>query len=134
MLSKPFPRIDETSRPFWNACNAGRLLIQCCADCRRFNYYPRVCCPSCRSGSLEWVDVPGSGQIVTHTTIHRTHHESFDAEAPYVFAAVRLNEGPVIYARITNAPAEASSFLGHPVRAVFEALTDNQKILAFQLV
>jgi len=133
MLAKPIPRIDETSRPFWDACNKERLRIQRCADCRDFNYYPRVCCPSCRSGTLEWVDVSGSGRIVTHTTIYRTHHDSFNAEAPYVFAAVRLDEGPIIYAQILGAPAEAS-LVGRTVRAVFETLTPHQKILSFKLV
>jgi uncharacterized OB-fold protein len=70
---------------------------------------------------------------VTHTTVHRTHHDSFDAEAPYVFAAVRLSEGPVIYARILDAPVEGVSLLGRPVTAVFEALTPDQNILAFRL-
>jgi uncharacterized OB-fold protein len=134
MLAKPFPRIDETSRPFWEACNSGRVRIQCCKECRRFNYYPRVCCPSCRCGDLEWVDVSGAGEIVTHTTIHRTHHDSFNAEAPYVFGAVRLAEGPIIFAHITDAPVEGVSLLGRAVKAVFEPLAPDQKILAFQLV
>jgi uncharacterized OB-fold protein len=135
VLSKPTPRIDETSRPFWEACNAERVLIQRCAnpECRRFNYYPRVCCPVCHSGALEWAEASGEAEIVTHTTIHRTHHDSFNSEAPFVFAAVRLLEGPVVYARIKNAPSDGASLLGRRVKAVFEQLSAQQKLLAFRL-
>jgi uncharacterized protein len=129
------PRIDSVNRPFWEGCNAERVVIQRCrgAECGKFIYYPRVCCPHCRSAALEWVEVTGDGEVVSHTTIHRPHHDSFYPETPYVFAAVRLREGPIVYARLDDAPVDGRSLLGSPARAVFHQHSPTQKLLAFAL-
>jgi uncharacterized OB-fold protein len=135
VVEKPLPRIDPVSRPFWEACNAGRLVIQRCQNpaCSRFVYYPRVCCPHCQTRDLEWTEVAGSGEVVTHTTIHRPHHAGFYGEAPFVFAAVRLREGPIVYARLEGAPVDGRSLIGRQVSAVFTAHSATQKLLAFTL-
>ena len=48
-----------------------------------------------------WVEVPGRGKIVSHTTIHRPHHDGFNAER-YVFAAIEI-EGAQLYAQVPGA-------------------------------
>jgi uncharacterized OB-fold protein len=107
---KPQPRVNALTRPFWDGANARRLMIQRCTqvDCRKAVIYPRVCCPHCQASTLEWIEATGRGTIVSHTTVRRTHHDGFNAEAPYVFAAVALEEGPVIYAQVPGAPLEES--------------------------
>jgi uncharacterized OB-fold protein len=109
-ILKPQPRVNELTRPFWDGANARRLMIQRCthADCRKAVFYPRVCCPHCQASALEWIEAQGRGTIVSHTTVRRTHHDGFNAEAPYVFAAVKLEEGPLIYAQVPGAPLEQS--------------------------
>jgi uncharacterized OB-fold protein len=110
MSVKPQPRVNALTRPCWDGVNQRRLMIQRCqqADCGRAVFYPRVCCPHCHGSRLQWIEASGVGTIVSHTTVRRTHHEGFDAEAPYVFAAVALAEGPVIYAQLPGAPLEGS--------------------------
>ncbi|MFY7852795.1 MAG: Zn-ribbon domain-containing OB-fold protein [Brevundimonas sp.] len=109
-LLKPQPRVNDLTRPFWDGASARRLMIQRCTqpDCRRAVFYPRVCCPHCHGGGLEWIQASGQGSIVSQTTVRRTHHDGFNAEAPYVFAAVALKEGPIVYAQIPGAPLEES--------------------------
>jgi uncharacterized OB-fold protein len=135
LAAKPNPRIDATSRPFWEACNSSRLLIQQCTSpqCKRFIYYPRVCCPHCQEGDLKWIEASGAGEVATHTTIHRTHHDGFNDDVPFIFAAIRLAEGPIIYGRLGNAPTDGSSLVGRSVRAIFEQHAPEQKLVAFQL-
>lgn len=134
MHNRPTPRITALSRPFWDGCNAGRLVIQQCAapDCGRFVYFPRVACPHCHRDTLNWREVSGRGSIVSHTTVHRPHHEMFDPLVPYVFAAVGLDEGPIVYARVRNADP-AANLLRRQVTAAFEPGTDNQHILVFEV-
>lgn len=135
MAEKPMPRIDAINRPFWEACNAERVVIQRCAAsaCGSYVYYPRVCCPNCRNANLEWVEVSGTGEVVTHTTIHRPHHEAFYSEAPYVFAAIRLSEGPIVYGIVEGAPTDGRSLVGRSVAAAFRTHSPAQKLLAFRL-
>lgn len=133
-MQKPLPRITSVDRPFWNACNEERVLIQrCTADgCGQHVYYPRVCCPHCHRDTLEWTEVSGMGSIVSHTMVHRTHHDSFNEHTPYVFAAVRLDEGPIVYARIEGGE-NREDLTGRKVTAVFEQLSITQKVLSFKL-
>lgn len=133
-MMKPMPGISPLSAPFWQGCNDGRLIIQRCTadECGRFVHYPRVACPYCHRDSLVWQQVSGLGSVATHTTIHRPHHESFDALVPYVFAAVELDEGPILFARLKDVDPSAD-LLGRAVRAAFETHEDEQRMLVFTL-
>lgn len=132
-MLKPQPRITELNRPFWNGCNEGRLMIQRCLACDKAIFYPRVCCPFCQHGELGWVEASGSGEVISHTTVHRTHHDGFNAEAPYVFAAIALDEGPCLYAQLKDAPVDGSSLVGCRVRVEFVPHGPQLKMAAFRL-
>jgi uncharacterized OB-fold protein len=133
---KPQPRVNEVSQPFWTGVNEGRVRIQQCTNsfCGRAVFYPRVCCPFCHTPDLQWVDATGRGRIVSHTTIHRTHHDGFNAERPYVFAAVQLEEGVLFYGQVPGAPGDGSSLIGRQVQAEFVEHGPGRKIVVFRLV
>ncbi|MEP9347732.1 OB-fold domain-containing protein [Xanthobacter sp. KR7-225] len=132
--AKPAPRLSAINRPFWQACNDERLMLQRCAapQCRRFVFYPRACCPHCGGGALTWEQASGAGTVTTFTVVHRPHHESFYAEAPFVFAAVTLDEGVLIYTRIECDPEAVDDLIGTPVEVVFRALSPTQKAPYFR--
>jgi len=132
-MLKPQPRITELNRPFWNGCNEGRLMIQHCLACEKAIFYPRVCCPFCQHGVLEWVQATGTGKVVSHTTVHRTHHEGFNAQAPYVFAAIGLDEGPCLYAELNGAPIDGTSLVGRRVQVEFAQHGPQLRIAVFRL-
>ena len=131
---KPQPRVSEIARPFWDAANEGKLLIQRCAspDCGRAVFYPRVCCPYCKGADLVWIEASGRGRVISHATVRRTHHDGFNAEAPYVFAAIGLVEGPLIYGQVPGAPLEGS-LIGREVAVVFAEHGPGRRIPAFRL-
>jgi uncharacterized OB-fold protein len=133
VAATPVPRVSVVNRPFFEGCNAGALRIQRCAEpgCRRHIFYPRVCCPHCGGGEVEWVDASGRGSVISFTVVHRPGHSAFLAEAPYVFAAVRLAEGPTIYGRLDVSPDATRGLIGRPVRAVFRDHVPGQRLVAF---
>ncbi len=118
---KPQPRVTSLTRPFWDGANERRLMIQRCTApaCGKAVFYPRVCCPYCKSPALEWVQASGTGHVISHTTVHRTHHDGFNADVPYVFAAIGLDEGACMYAQLPDAPTDGRSLVGMPVRVDF---------------
>lgn len=132
---KPQPRVNELTRPFWDGANQRRLMIQRCTapDCGKAVFYPRVCCPYCKSSNLEWVQASGSGRVISHTTIHRTHHDGFNCDAPYVFAAIELAEGPCMYAQMPGAPLDGTSIMGASVRVNFVEHGPQRMMPVFQL-
>lgn len=130
---KPQPRITPLNEPFWAGCNEGVLMIQRCGACGQHVFYPRVCCPFCHEDKLSWIQASGRGNVISHTTIRRTHHDGFNAEAPYVFAAIAMEEGPYIYAQMPGAPVDAASMIGRPVNVKFVPHGPSQKIPVFTL-
>jgi len=118
---KPQPRVNALTRPFWDGANERRLMIQRCTSqaCGKAVFYPRVCCPFCKSRDLRWIEATGIGRVISHTTVHRTHHDGFNGDAPYVFAAIALEEGPCMYAQMPWAPSDGRSLVGAAVRVDF---------------
>lgn len=129
---KPQPRVNGVTSPFWEGANAGKLMIQRCSKCGSAIFYPRVCCPFCKEADLAWEEASGRGQIISHTTVRRTHHDGFNTDAPYVFAAVALEEGPCIYGQVPNAPLE-SSLVGREVRVDFVEHGPGRKMPIFRV-
>jgi len=134
MMLKPQPRVTEVNRPFWDSCNDGRLTMQRCrnSECGKTVFYPRVCCPHCHGADLDWVDVGNSGRIMSHTTVHRPHHDGFLAEVPYVFAAIEI-AGAILYAQVLGAPVDGSSLIGRAVSVEFVPHGPDRRLAAFRL-
>jgi uncharacterized OB-fold protein len=132
---KPQPRVNEVSQPFWDGVNEGRIRLQRCTKqgCGHTVFYPRVCCPHCRAAGLEWFDASGEGRVLSHTTIHRAHHDGFNEDLPYVFAAIELVEGVIFYAQLVDAPADGQSLLGRKVKALIAPHGPGRKIVMFAL-
>jgi uncharacterized protein len=133
-MLKPQPRVTEINRPYWEACNDGRLTMQRClnSSCRKTVFYPRACCPHCHQAALEWIEVSRRGAIVSHTTVHRPHHDGFANEVPYVFAAIEI-DGAQLYAQVLNAPTDGRSLIGRAVSVNFVDHGPNQKMPVFVL-
>ena len=55
----------------------------------------------------------------------------FGPEAPYVFVAVALAEGPLMYSRLAGTPPE--NLIGRSVRAVFVVHGPDQMVPFFEL-
>lgn len=133
---KPSPRPTPINLPYLEGCNRGELRLQRCGDpaCRKYVFYPRVCCPHCGSGTLTWERVSGEGRIASFSRIHRPQHESFFAEAPYYFIAVRLDEGPLVFSRLHHeGPLSESGLIGRRVRATFVEHAPGQRLPFFRL-
>lgn len=133
MQQGPQPRITDVNRPFWDGCRKGRLMLQRCTDsaCARFVFYPRVCCPYCGGGVLEWQRASGGGRLQSWTVVHRPGHAAFMPDVPYVFAAVVLAEGPLIYGRMMVHPDAPTLSVGTELRMVFPSVSAGVVLPAF---
>jgi uncharacterized protein len=88
--SKPLPVVTEESRPFWEGCRQGKLLLQYCASCQQYQFYPRLYCMQCGSDELQWVEASGHGVIYSYTIIHQNKPPEFVHDTPYNVAIVQL--------------------------------------------
>jgi uncharacterized OB-fold protein len=65
---------------------AGVLRYQRCGGCGLATFFPRLVCPHCGGGRLEWADSEGRGEVYATTT---TRSRSGD----YNVALIDLDEG-----------------------------------------
>ncbi|MFF4776627.1 Zn-ribbon domain-containing OB-fold protein [Microtetraspora fusca] len=109
---------DPLSRAFWDGARNGVLVLQRCADCGRWQHYPRPLCLGCESTSLESVPASGSGTIYSCTTVRISARP--DLEPPYIAAIVELDEGPRM---LTNVAGDTAR-IGDRVRIGWRHRTD----------
>lgn len=128
---KPLPVVTEESRPFWEGCRKGQLMLQYCTECYRYQFYPRLYCMQCGSQALRWVEASGQGVIYSYTIIHQNKSAEFINDTPYNVAIVQLQEGPRMMSNIVDIdPGELRVDL--PVTVVFDQVTDSITLPRFR--
>lgn len=128
--SKPLPRPDALTEPFWRAAGERRLLVQRCSACGSAQFYPRGHCARCFAPDPAWVESSGRGHVHTFTVTHRNQDPAFADECPYVFALVELEEGVLLTANIVGVDA-ADVSIGMPVRVDFATVTADLSLPQF---
>jgi len=129
--AKPLPRVNETTRPYWEAAREGRFLLQRCTKCARFIHYPRPWCPGCWSIALEWVEGSGRGRVVTYTVVHQAPFASYAGDVPYVLAVIALAEGPQMMANVVGV-APSAVRIDLEVEVTFEERADGFRVPQFK--
>lgn len=105
-IKRPLPAPDNVTRPYWEGCAHGKLLVQRCTACGQHQFYPRAMCTHC-AGEPEWVQAAGLGEVHTFTVLHQNKTPPWGGLGPYVVAMVELDEGPRMMANIVDcAPGE----------------------------
>jgi uncharacterized OB-fold protein len=77
------------------------LAGSACGKCGEKSFPPREVCPSCGNETTERFVFNGRGEVYSFTTIYEAPN-GFDESAPYCVALVRLEEGPLITAQLTD--------------------------------
>ena len=99
---KPIPRMDEESKPFWEACARHELYVQKCRSCGKIFYYPRSFCPEDLSQDFEWIKCSKKGKVYTFTVTQQNQSPGFRNDLPYILAYVELEEGVRLLTNIVN--------------------------------
>jgi uncharacterized protein len=89
----PMPAVNAETAPWWEAAAAHRLVVQRCTACGTTRHPPGPLCPSCRSSSSEWAELPGTGTVYTFTVVRQAFLPALADTVPYVVAAVEPDGG-----------------------------------------
>ena len=130
---KHFPRPTPVSRPYWDACREGRLLLQHCESCAKHQFYPRILCSHCGGSTLAWAEASGKGTVQTFTVVRRPVSPGYAADTPYVIALIALAEGPVMMSNVVGCAPEDVS-VGMPVIVTFETWSEEIAVPKFRPV
>jgi uncharacterized OB-fold protein len=135
-MPKQSPVPDEIDKPFWDACNQDRLVLQHCDACDRFQHPPEHSCAECgMSGSLSWREIGGSGTIYSYAVIYDTPIGLLQEDQPYTAAVIDLDDAPGInmISHLPGIPVDAIP-IGASVRLVFEKTqATGQKVPEWQI-
>lgn len=96
------------------------LIGEVCRDCDEKIFPPRDICPDCGNEVKELFKFSGRGKIYSYTTVYQAPEE-FKDDAPYPIAIIRLEEGPLVTAQLTDI-GEQKPEIGMPVEMVTRKL------------
>jgi uncharacterized OB-fold protein len=134
-MPKQSPIPNELDKPFYDACNEDRLVIQKCVNCGRHQFPPRPGCMECGQ-ALEWVEVPGRGHIQSRVVVYDTPISMLIPDQPFNVATISLDVEPEIlmFSHLPGTPVEQVP-IGAPVEVTFEVTpTTGQKVPEWRVV
>ncbi len=132
MSSIPLPNPhDPLTAPHWQAAREGRIAMQRCAACGYVRWPAARSCPECLQPGGEWTALSGRGQIWSFAVYEKPLDPAFAELCPYAVALIRLDEGPMIYARILDPPDRLRC--DARVRAVHEDVSEDVSLARFTL-
>ena len=129
--TKPMPTMSGETRPYWEACRRGQLLIQRCDNCNEYQFYPRGVCVACSTPSIKWVQASGKGTVWTFTVTRQNRAPGFAEDVPYVLALVELEEGVKMFTNIIDCPPQDVR-IGMPVEVTFRRASDQMTVPYFK--
>ncbi|MBN2084414.1 MAG: Zn-ribbon domain-containing OB-fold protein [Anaerolineales bacterium] len=96
------------------------LVGEQCGHCREYIFPPRDICPHCGEEAGPVHAMCGRGEVYSFTVVHEPP-TGYETQAPYAVALVKLAEGPLVTAQLTDVDA-ADIKIGMPVEMVTRRL------------
>ena len=96
------------------------LVGEICPHCSAKIFPPRDVCPNCGGEAKTSFAFSGKGEVFSYTTIYEAP-AGFDDSAPYTVALVKLEEGPLVTAQLTDLGSQPVE-IGMPVEMVTRRL------------
>ena len=97
-----------------------KLVGETCEHCGTKLFPPRDVCLECEKPAYKLYTFTGVGEVFSYTTIYDAP-AGFEHNAPYMVALVKLEEGPLVTAQLTDMdPSEVQ--IGMPVEMVTRKL------------
>jgi uncharacterized OB-fold protein len=108
------------------------LVGEICGHCDAKVFPPRDICPSCGEEAKTLYTFSGKGEVYSYTTVFDAP-AGFEDTTPYTVAMVKLDEGPLVTAQLTDLDNKHVE-IGMPVEMVTRKLrstTDERGMLVY---
>ncbi len=132
---RPLPLADEASLGFWQAAREGRLDIQRCTGCHRWNHAPTLACPACGSFDMAYETASGQATLHSWTVLKEAPAPGFKHMLPLIVGVCELIEQDHLVLTANILEADVSELkLGMPLEVVFEHVSDDCTLPQFRAV
>lgn len=134
-MPKPSPVPDEVSKPFWDACNENRLVVQTCVKCGRMQYPTEKTCLGCGSSEFTWREVKGTGKVHGYCVMYDSRYRLLQEKQPFNIVVIELEEHPEIkfLSHLPGTPSDEVP-VGAAVKVEFEETFNGQKVPEWRVV
>ena len=93
-----------------------QLTGEICLKCGAKLFPPRDVCPECNKPAYEPFTFSGRGEVYSYSTVYQAP-DGYHEYVPYTVALVRLEEGPLVTAQLTDVDSDQVE-IGMPVEMV----------------
>ena len=99
------------------------LVGEVCPHCEAKLFPPRDVCPECGGEAKTAYTFSGKGEVYSFTRMGNAP-SGFEQQSPYTVALIRLEEGPIVTAQLTDL-GDTDVQIGMPVEMVTRKLRDD---------
>lgn len=101
------------------------LVGEVCPHCEAKIFPPRDVCPECGGEAKTRFDFSGRGEVFSFAVMHDAP-AGYEKTTPYTVALVKLEEGPVVTAQLTDL-GEQPVEIGMPVEMVTRKIREDEE-------
>jgi len=92
-------------KKFFEELEKGKIMGTKCKKCGKLYFPPQADCNKCLSSDMDWVEIKGTGKLITYTITH-VAPKAYTNIAPYVIGVAQLDEGPKVTAWVRDIKPE----------------------------
>jgi uncharacterized OB-fold protein len=113
---------------WWDACDAGKVLIQRCKSCQTLRHPPRPMCGQCQS--MEWDSIESTldGEVLSYTALRHPKIPGYPTDP--ICAVIKLSEGTNIVSNVVGCEF-ADLHIGMQVKGKVEQVDDKTTLPQF---
>lgn len=108
----------------------GKVMATRCTDCGRIFFPPRADCYQCLASTMEWVEVSGTGKLITYSKLEYAPI-GFGDDLPYAIALLDYGDYKV-FGRIARDVPEDEIKVGMDMKTVANTLPNGQMNYVFE--
>lgn len=131
---KKFGTVSFTSiskvNDFISYMEDGKVMANKCKDCGTIFFPPRADCYKCLDSNMEWVEVAGTGKLISYSKLEYAP-VGFGDDLPYSIALLDFGDYKV-FGRLADDLPEEDVEVGMQMKTVVNALPNGQVNYVFQ--
>ncbi len=131
---KKFGTVSFTSitkvNDFIDYLEKGKVMASKCKDCGLVFFPPRADCYQCLTSNMEWIEVSGTGKLVSYSKLEFAP-VGFGDDLPYAIALLDYGDYKV-FGRIADGVPEEEIAVGMDMKTVANELPNGQLNYVFQ--
>lgn len=128
---KPIPLKNEDNKPYWDAADQHKLMLQKCNDCNAYAHPPGPTCASCGSDKMTWEDFGSdvTATIYSYIITYRPFLPGFQDDLPTIIALGKLDKAPEvkIMCNVRNC-SDKDVKVDMPVKMIWEEINEERAL------